>query len=740
MLSERLDPVAVEIHRCALQNIANEMGLTLVRTSGSPVVTEAMDFSTCLLDPEGEQLSIVAYVLKHSASSWIGTRTIIDHLRDQGVAPQPGDGWVLNDPYFGGAMHQGDIGVIMPQFYEGTHVGWSFSNCHVLDVGGASVSGFNPAARTVFDEGLRFPVTRMIREGRLEKEWERYIAANVRVPGPVLNDLRSMIAADNVAERKLVALLERVGIPRHQEYCRRNSELTEQVLRSRITGLPDGRYTSVDWSEFDGRGDDRLFEVRLTLEIKDDTMLFSFRGVPQVDAYMNSAVGAMHGAVMTAVMTTLGFGDLPFNGGMWKPLTIDIGPPGSIVNAVSPAPVSATHAETGLRAIKLVKDVLSQALSLSADPVLRARCAGQAQHGAGSIGVTGTNQHGSTSVVYYLDTAVGQGGGAQSAMDGQDSYGSTIMVGCGMADVELHEAADPVIFLWRRVLPNSGGPGRLRGGQGIDQAYLVAYADELVGWARTQCAEVPPRGVGGGFPGSASSVSPIRETNAFELMRRGAQPLEDSLTGTVEAIRTKQAPFTLRRGDVVRFLPGGGGGVGDPLLRSPDDVARDAADGYITLTHAEAVYGVVMDASGTPAADRTVARRAAIVKDRIARDPSRSLKPPPGPGVSVALSADGDEPAWACTSCGHTLCSSSESWRMSGPAVRETPIASFFEGFGMRVRKRRQSPEVVAREAFCPACGMCLHVDVTLAGAGATAGPMLHVADASACARARNAE
>jgi N-methylhydantoinase B len=137
------DPIAVEIHRRALQSITNEMGLTLVRTSASPVVTEAMDFSTCLLDEDTAQLSLVAYMLKHSASSLIGTRTLVERLRSIDRVPQPGDGWVVNDPYNGGAMHQGDVGVIMPLFHRGEHVGWGFANVHVLDIGGSSVSGFN---------------------------------------------------------------------------------------------------------------------------------------------------------------------------------------------------------------------------------------------------------------------------------------------------------------------------------------------------------------------------------------------------------------------------------------------------------------------------------------------------------------------------------------------------------------------------------------------------------------------
>jgi len=113
-----LDPISVEVHRKALETIVHEMGLTLARTSGSPIVTESRDFSTCLLDPDANQLALVAYLLNQAAPSWLGTRTLVADLAARGESPRPGDGWIANDPHHGGALHQGDLAVIMPQFHE----------------------------------------------------------------------------------------------------------------------------------------------------------------------------------------------------------------------------------------------------------------------------------------------------------------------------------------------------------------------------------------------------------------------------------------------------------------------------------------------------------------------------------------------------------------------------------------------------------------------------------------------
>src|SRR3954452_3812296 len=198
------------------------MAITLMRTSGSPIVVEAKDFSTCLLDRTPEHLSFAAYVLAHLGSSLVGTQKVSELAA--GVDVKPGDGWIVNDPHTAGALHQGDVSVIMPTFYGDEHLGWSFVNMHVLDVGGVGISGFAPGAHDVWQEGLRFPPVKIIENGAINGEWETYIAANVRAPGEVLNDIRSMIAANNTAQRKLQQIVDEYGVERHREFCEINKD------------------------------------------------------------------------------------------------------------------------------------------------------------------------------------------------------------------------------------------------------------------------------------------------------------------------------------------------------------------------------------------------------------------------------------------------------------------------------------------------------------------------------------
>lgn len=705
MATTDYDVIAAEVHRKAMENVTNEMGITLVRTSGSPIVTSSKDFSTCLMDTIPEHLAFASYVLFHVGSSLIGTQVITELVSDD---LRPGDGWMVNDPHTGGAMHQGDVSVIMPTFYGDELLGWSFANMHVLDVGGVGVSGYAPGAHDVYQEGMRFPPVRIIRNGAIDQEWEHYIAANVRAPGEVLNDIRSMIAANNTASRKLQEIVSEYGVDRHREFCEINKDLTEQVIRERISKLPDGTYEAVDWNEWDGHdGPDQLLELRLRLEIEGSDLRFFYTGVPQVDAFVNSTMGPMFGQAMTGLMTLMVYGDLPVNGGLWRPITVDVGEPGTIVNSLPPAPVSNAHSEVGMRACKLAKDVLCQAFAASDDPVLRSRIGGQHTDGFPGNALFGNNQHGGVSVIFYPDGAIGCGGGAQTINDGQDTYGLTCTTGGGIPDVENHEGADPVLFLWRRLRPNSGGPGESRGGVALDQAYAIHYSDLMAGPGFNALAQVPAHGFGGGFPGATGIYSKVTHTNITELLDKGLLPTLERFEGREEPVRQHITHMKLERDDLFVMLSGSGGGVGDPLLRDPEKVIADIRDNYITAGHAKEVYGVVADEKGDLDSAGTTARREEIRRQRIGGEPQKEL----GPRKSIGVAIEIEDGAWVCGSCNENLGDAASNWRESAVLV-ERPVADRFAELDMHVRDRSESPRVMIREHYCPGCAASLGVDI----------------------------
>lgn len=707
------DAVAIEVHRKALQNVANEMAVTLVRTSGSPVVTDGKDFSTCLLDTQARQIGFSSYVLQHAASSWLGTQSVVEDLLRLQHEARPGDGWIVNDPHTGGALHQGDVGIIMPIFVGGKLAAWAFSNCHVVDVGGSGVSGINPAARSVFDEGLRFPPTRIISGGRLERPWETYIGSSVRVPDIVLNDIRSMIAANTTAQVELERVISRYGTSRFSDYCHLNRDLTVELLRDRIERIPDGRYSGRTFVEYDGHGDDQILEVRCSLRVEGTELHFDFSGDPEVDAFINSGYGASYGSVMTSIVPRLAYGDLPFNSGMWDPVHIDLGQPGTIINPTDRAPVSLGHGSTGSRITRLVTGVLAQAMSLSDDPTIRSRVSSQPADSTNLQGLYGVTDSGERTVLFYLDALVGSGGPAQTVGDGQDCYGMMTASGAGIPDVETHESRDPVVFLWRRLRENSAGPGTHRGGTALEVAYWLRDAERLTGMLSVNDPRLPAPGFGGGFTASAPQQYAIRHASVAEAMRSGADHASlASLGGEAEFGPSRNGQFELRRGDILISVGGGGSGLGDPLMRSAENVAKDFQAGFISAKNARAAYGVVLTESGAVDLPATEAERANIRRDRIGAVPSRIATPADEPGVPVMRTNIAGAWTWTCGYCDGSLSAATEDWRLVGTVCRPSPIVAAMEELEMAIRGRTAGEIIELREYFCPHCASCLSVDV----------------------------
>lgn len=699
MATSTHDPVSVEIHRKALENITTEMAITLTRTSGSPVVYEVQDFVTCLMDAAGEHLSMSATVLFHAGSSLVGTQALIAATAGDDEV-RPGDGWIVNDPFESGAMHQGDVGIVMPQFYEGKLVGWAFSNVHVADIGGMGISGFAPGAVSVYDEGLRLGPTKIIVDGVLDPSWVGHFRSNVRVADLVLNDIRSMIAANNVAQEKLTEVIDRYGLDRFVEYCEINKQLTEEAFRERIAKLPDGVYEAASWSEFDGHGDDLLFEFRASMEINGTDMSFRLSGDPQADAFVNGTRGVVLGCLMAAILTKLAYGDLPFNAGMWRPLSVDVGERGTIINAEPPAPLSAGHATTGLRLTRVIHEVLNQACALSEDPVIRGRVSGIGSDSVSLYPLAGRGHGGVPTVVFFMDHGTGNGGGAQSIADGQDLYGATCMPGVGLPSIETNEGLQPALYLSRRLVANSGGPGLYRGGQALENAFAIYGTDRLSGSMLLNCAEVPSHGTGGGCAGGTASWDAAHRTNVVQSLEAGEQPFRETLTGEIPPVPSNVSRLTLRRGDVLRVAGVGGGGVGDPLLRDPEAVAKDVRDRYVTTKNARNAYGVVLDDDTRPDHEATTALRAEIRRRRLGGDPEREQRAPETPGVSVTITA---ERHWQCACCGHDLGTADEDWRPNA-VKQQAPIADRFAELDMHVRRREGDSFIVLDEHFCPGC------------------------------------
>ena len=529
--------------------------------------------------------------------------------------------------------------------------------------------------------------------------------------GTVINDIRSMIAANNVGSRRIAALVDEIGMDRFRALNEAGKNLSERAMRDIISRLPDGTYESVDWVEYDGRGTEGLYEIRVRLIVQADEMTLQYRGGPQVDCFINGAWPAVVGQSWTTLLAQLAY-DVPVNAGIWRPVTFDLGPTGTIVNAVAPAPVTMSHIQTGMKINKLLADVFSQACSLSTDPKLAARVASQSAQDQTYFTAYGIDRRtGNPALAFPMSVGMTTGGPAQTNSDGMEVYAAQCMSGCDMPDVELEETSQPGMILWRRIAQDTGGAGVTRGGLGVDTAIAILHCERMNGGAYTNTALIPPRGAAGGFPGAAGAWKLWRKTNLLEMLDGNVFPDVDRITGDVPQGTATVTDFQVNRGDIYDVIHGGGGGLGDPLRRAAALVATDVANGFVSDDVARAVYGVVLAADGQPDAAATEAMRQAIRTARIGREPARAVAAD-APLFAPLRSVDG---TWHCTQCGEGLGPVERNWREAA-VTTENDVSSRFAAMRSQVRARQDGEPVVMREHYCPGCASSLGVDIALHG------------------------
>jgi N-methylhydantoinase B len=606
------DLVAVELFTNALDTIAKEMGLVLMRTSGSPIICETTDFATFLADAQGGILTFGGYAPLHFGPS----RQTIRYIRE--VVPEQtfraGDAFLSNDPYTTGQGHDPDVCIVRPIIVDGAVVAWAGALAHTFDIGGITPGGFAPMATDCYQEGLALPGIKFVSEGRIVDDVERLIRANVRVPSLVINDLRCLVAACNAAEKLICELASSMGTDQMAQTMALCQQLSHAGMRARIAALPDGVWEADEFVEHNGHRN-AFFRIHCRAEVCGDRLTLDFSGSdPQTEGGVNCSMPTTIGSALVPVVMSLA-PDIPINEGLASAIEI-LAPPGMICSAVPPAPVSIGHMEAGMHVTKGVTRLLARMQQLSDDTYVSEHAMATWHDCYPAAVLYAKAEDGQ--LVPFLDThASAGGGGAQLIQDGLDCAGPLTGTGNSIPDVEVNEFAYPILYLWRRLNTDSGGAGRHRGGLGIDIASTPWRTPGGQLQVFVSCWQVPPPGLGGGFPGSSSGFEVIRaeyDRAAFESRRLPATL--DDLSGTVEALQSKQYEISVGPGDVIRMRCGGGAGVGDPLGREPAAVAADVRDHAVSIEAAEAEYGVVLDPDGQPDAVATAARRSQILDHR----------------------------------------------------------------------------------------------------------------------------
>lgn len=605
-----MDPITFSIIRHRLFRVVEEAVITLKHVSGTAITNEGHDLMVSLYRADGSLLMGGVGFLHHLTSAAEACKSIIRRFAGQ---INEGDLFLLNDP-FTAALHTSDIYLVSPIHHQGKLIAWSACFVHVYDIGAMNPGGFAPDAQDIFTEGFSSPGIKLIDRGQLRQDVWDTLLNMVRGPEMVALDLRSMIACNNVAKDRLLALVIKYGEATVDQACLTLIEQSETRLRQRLRDLPDGQWQSRQYLEVKGE----TYKVILTMTKQEDALVFDFSGSsPQSRYAVNCTRWASLGGLFAPLFPLLCY-DITWNEGVIRPITM-IAPEGSIVNCTRPAPVSVATVGAIQSVNNAACSTIGKMLAASDKYAEEATAVWHANHFA--IFMFGTNQRGGQSIGILTETFAGAGG-ARTFADGVDIGGEIPNPISRMANVETIEAAFPIRYLFRRRLKDSGGPGQFRGGTGGEMAIVPHDGpDGGIHYVLSGKGSKFPQseGLSGGYPGGINDYVWVHTPEDIDQAGRFAESLE-ALPGDKQPI--SWGVFPLMHQDALYVRWNGGGGIGDPLGREPDKVVQDLRDGVISVRAATEVYGVVLKHGtvdlGATAANRNKLRRARLTAETTA--------------------------------------------------------------------------------------------------------------------------
>ena len=701
-----VDPVTFEVLRNKFWQVAEEMGIILVKASSSPVVTEVQDFATVLFDPGGNLVAMGNNVIPHVVPMQFAVRAVIDECSDNpGI--NEGDAFIINDPHRG-AMHQSDIIITAPVHFRGKLVGWTGCHCHHADVGAMIPGGYTVGAREIYQEGLRLPPVKFIERGVLRKDLWTMLFNHIRVPHVAL-DLKAQIAANNVGGKRVAEMCERYGADVVNGAMALLLEHSERHLRARLAELPDGTFRHIDRQDHDGLSPG-LHRIVMTVTKEGDSLHFDFTGSSsQAEGFVNCCIGGAWAGVFGVLAPWLA-SDIPWNAGLLKVVKVTA-PEGCICNAQLPVPVSKGGTGTMWSIRNAAQICLSKLLGCSETYWQNAMANWQ---GAVPIPTMfGRNQHGHPFTYLIMDGGAG-GCGAVAVRDGTDTAGNQVSPAMSIPNIETHEAHHPVLYMFRRQRRDSAGPGKFRGGAGLEEMFTVHGADAVeLTLAANGIRVANAEGLFGGLPGSCNYWGVVRRNSAEDDGFHAVQAVDD-VSHRMDPLGNEC--LRLGRGDLFYMRCTGGGGYGDPLEREPEHVLADVKRELVSPQAANAIYGVVIGNNGIDTA-ATAHRRAEMRADR--RNGSSHARHAAGQanarkigrvGEYLEIVEDGDDRAIVCRCCGHRFCGDTGNPKVAA-TCREAPLTDA----GPLFPPDEDTP-CILRRYWCPGCGVQFGAEIAEKG------------------------
>jgi N-methylhydantoinase B len=547
MKTSQLDPITLEILWNRLIAVVNEQAAALMRTSFTTIVRESGDLSAGVFDTRG---NMIAQAVTGTPGHINAMATCIHYFLDVYPAEtlEPGDVMITNDPQkTSGHLH--DFTVITPIFQRERLVGFFGNTCHALDIGGR---GMGTDARSVYEEGLFVPITKIYSAGVKNDELFKLLAANTRAPEPVIGDIHAQIVANDVGGQYLLQFMDEFGLDSVDPLADEIISRSEGAMRDAIAKLPDGEYSNEVYSD----GYEAPVKLRVTIRKQGDRMIVDWDGSSPESAYgINVVLNYTHAYTTYALKCALA-PEVPNNEGSFRPVEV-IAPEGCILNAQHPAPVCGRH---------ILGHFLPGAIFGALAEAMPERVLAEGAANIWSMQLSGRKEEGDVWTYVWFSTG---GTGARPNKDGISA--TAFPSGISGVPAEVIESLAPIHITKREYRADSGGPGRFRGGLGQTMEVGVTTGQPWTFSSLFDRTHYPAAGYAGGEPGALAHIE-----------------LSD---GTIiDSKGMREFPPDMR---ISLGLPGGGGFY-SPFERDPEAVLDDVIDGLVTVDHAEEHYGVVI--------------------------------------------------------------------------------------------------------------------------------------------------
>lgn len=568
MAQNAVDPITLSVIRGALETTQREMTITVEKTGRSSVFNLAHDYSTALFNHTPEMILQGQDIPIHLGSLIPAMKAV--HKFFEGDVNE-GDLILHNDPDYAGS-HIIDTCMYYPVFYEGELVFWTVCKGHLTDIGGPVPAGYNPAAKEIYAEGLRIPPIKIWDRGKPRHDILNMLFTNMRARRDQEGDFNALIGACQVGARNLIALMDKYGKETVTDCIDVLLGMAQAHMSSLIHQVPDGTYSGTAVLEDAGHGFGD-FEITATVTIAGDACHIRIDSPPQIPYFINSYEGNSYSGVYLGLMM---FAQLPppYNEGLYRNITVDMGPRGTLCNAKPPAP----HANCTTTPM----ETLTDAVRLAFEKAVPDKVSASWGH-ANGCNIAGWDTRHDEEYVTMVLASIIAGAGATPKQDGWHGCGPECCFGAlTSGDIEMLEHSYPIIIHRYSLMEDSGGAGKFRGGSGL--CWEVEPIDKpmtLITFGEGR--RIPAMGAAG-----ASS----------RLVESKVGRLEITRNGQTEVIK-ENVIETIQPGERAANHNPGGGGYGNPYERPIEKVVSDVRNGLVSLAGAREDYGVVIADAAT---------------------------------------------------------------------------------------------------------------------------------------------